>query len=286
MMHYTIYYLLRNLRFLDIFPGWRRLVNLIASPKFEFEFIVNNNGSHFKGKSSSFIDREVFLYGNYEKKWIELFIKTVPLDRRRVVLDIGANVGTHSIAFSPYFDRVIGFEPNRNLWRNFEENININNLHNVTLEKYGLSDSDDEKEFYLIDKNNYGLGTFSQSQQYDLPLKSVDRFNVKIGDECLKNMGLKYIDAIKIDTQGFEYFVLNGLRQTIEFNQPVIWFECSEATSQNYESIDKIKDIFPYETRFFRFRQKRKCIFKNLVLEPVTERYLLPNFDYLCMPKS
>lgn len=86
-------------------------------------FRVKSEWGWFEGNIESFVDREVYLRGWYESDHIRLFLESLPEERRNVALDIGANVGTHSLAFSRLFKAVHAFDPNPNLWSSFLRNV-------------------------------------------------------------------------------------------------------------------------------------------------------------------
>ena len=134
----------------------------------------------------------------------------------------------------------------------------MNDLDNVSLHKIGLADRKDELALHLIDKNNFGLGTFSTVEQYDLPLKEVCKASVEIGDNYLSSNEIGPIDAIKIDVQGFEQEVLQGLDHTLSKDRPVVWFEVGGETKDKLAVRKDICDLFPYRVNLFRFEQKSK----------------------------
>ena len=72
----------------------------------------------FAGEASSFVDRQMYVFGNYEKPLIDAFVSFISPGKRGTILDIGANVGTHSLAFAHRFKAVHSFEPNPSLWNN------------------------------------------------------------------------------------------------------------------------------------------------------------------------
>lgn len=215
----------RSLRRLKSVRGWERLAALLVPHNIDENFIVKNKTGYFAGNLSSWLDRRMYLFGEYEQMNIDAFLAAVPRERRGVVLDVGANVGTHSMAFAQHFKQVHAFEPNPALWPNFSRNMAINGLSNVILHQRGLADRDAELPFYSIEKNNFGLGTCSHVQQYDLPLKEIGTVQVARGDDYARQQGIGLIDAIKIDVQGFEPEVLRGLRERLKTDRPIVWFE-------------------------------------------------------------
>ena len=132
----------RSLRALAGLKGWQRLVNWLVPVQCAGHFRVENDRRLFEGDLKSFVDRNVYLFGGYEKERIERFLSWVPSARRRTVLDIGANAGTHSLVFAGVFAEVHAFEPNPSLWSQFERNMALNRIVNVTLHRMGLGNED------------------------------------------------------------------------------------------------------------------------------------------------
>lgn len=50
--------------------------------------------------------------GLYEKPYLEFFIEWLKFNFSGLALDVGANIGNHSVFFSKYFQKVMSFEPN------------------------------------------------------------------------------------------------------------------------------------------------------------------------------
>jgi len=123
--------------------------------------------------------------------------------KHRVCLDIGSNIGQWTRPLAGKFISVICFEPNPNFRECFTKNINENN---VVLWPYGLSDrSHSAKQ----DFNSTMLG----EGDGDIQCKTLDSFN------------LTNVDFVKIDVDGYEVPLLNGARETLTKNNPVINIE-------------------------------------------------------------
>lgn len=122
----------RALRNLVALRGWQRRVNRLV-PDHSASFTVRNGDTVFAGDIGSFIDRQVYLFGGWESTLIQCFLSRIPAGRHGTILDVGANAGTHSIAFARIFETVHSFEPNPMLWPQFEQNMVLNGLTNVRL---------------------------------------------------------------------------------------------------------------------------------------------------------
>ena len=272
----------RGLRILASLRGWRGLVNRLV-PEHAAPFTISNGGVRFAGNFASYIDRQMYLFGGYEATSIRLFLETVPLERRGTVLDIGANAGTHSLQFAQAFQHVHAFEPNPMLWAQFETNCELNELHNVQLHKVGLGDCDTELSLQLIDKPNYGLGTFTTAEQYDMPLRPVATCPVRHAGHYVQRLDVQSIDAVKIDVQGFEPQVLRGLAEVLRRDQPLIWCEIGEGTATAIATLADLAACIPFAFRCYRFTSKQR-LFNRVVLHECTGA--LAAGDYLLVPTS
>lgn len=187
------------------------------------EFSVDFFGMKYRGNFNCFIDWSVFYYGAYAKDELRILEELINKARGSTILDIGANVGHHSLFFSKFGKEVHSFEPFSEVSARLEQKIADNGLTNVHLHKVALGEKDEVKEFFPSDTNNTGTGSFVNRQSSREPVK-LSIFN---GDSYLESNNITDIGFIKIDVEGFEIEVLKGLKQTIKKYQPIIFFEWS-----------------------------------------------------------
>jgi len=124
----------------------------------------------------------------------------------KVALDLGANIGLHSILMSKCFDNVISFEPDTFHTEIFNEIVKKNEITNIYLIKKAISSIDGQLEFTRLKGNTTG-SHISGSKNY--VYGEVEKFNV----ECttLENVINKYKpNFIKMDIEGQEKDVLLG----------------------------------------------------------------------------
>jgi FkbM family methyltransferase len=121
----------------------------------------------------------------------------------RVCLDIGSNIGQWTRPLAKRFKSVVCFEPNPNFRQCFEKNIQEKN---VLLWPYGLSDKEHKA------KQDFN-STVLHEEDGDIDCRTLDSF------------GLTNVDFVKIDVDGFEVPLLNGARETLSKNDPVINIE-------------------------------------------------------------
>lgn len=136
------------------------------------------------------------------------------------IIDIGANIGNHSLFFSEFIkhDKIYCFEP-------YYENVEIlkENMKDKNCEIFdvALSDVNGEKILYNSQKGNNG-GFSLECYTVDTPsYKVLDSVNVR----TLDSYNLDNVTMIKIDVESHELQVLNGSVDTINRNKPIIFLE-------------------------------------------------------------
>jgi FkbM family methyltransferase len=175
------------------------------------------------------ICREIMLDGYYEKDLLAAMVELVP-DKTGTFLDIGANIGNHSIYLSKHFRRVISFEPvPRNCWI-FKANRHLNRAHNITLVEKGLSSKPAQLYFGCEDpmQTNTGLHK-SENGSEDAEAAEVVR-----GDDALQALGISNVVGVKIDVEGHEPEVIRGLEATLRSNRPLVFWEAFSHDSASH----------------------------------------------------
>lgn len=259
--------LARSLRALTPLRGWRRAASALAGAAGEFE--VANDGIRLRGDLSSLIEREFYLHGGYEREEIGLFLSLVPTDRRGTILDIGANIGTHSLRFSQAFERVLSFEPNPLVIHRTRRNVALNPSANIAVHHVGLGDAAAELDMYAPASSNQGLGTFLTEEQYDRPLAKIGVSRIEIGDDYIAAQHVARVDAIKCDVQGFEVQVFRGLQKTIQRDRPVVWIEIGSGAHTIADEIAALLPLLPHPVRCFRMSSAHRGPLTKAIL---TER--------------
>lgn len=155
-------------------------------------------------------------------------------DKDGVVLDIGANIGNHSLFFSNRFSKVIAFEPvPSNCWI-VKSNLYLNNKKNLILIEKGLSSKNIKMAVDATNPKN----TNNVVSEITEALGSQTVIDVVIGDEEVRKLALdKKIVLIKIDVEGHEPDVVEGLRETIKSDMPTIFWEAFSREEANKTKI-------------------------------------------------
>lgn len=161
--------------------------------------------------------------GWYELEETEIFKNL--LSPGMVFIDVGASVGYYSFIASSIVGEngtVYSFEPSKYSYDIFKENICGNNIKNIYPQNVGLGDKECKLE--LFDS----IGTESNTENIHAPTfvsqtQPVDNRSmgfvpvIRLDDFC-DRIGIKKINLIKIDVEGFEYNVLLGMTRLFESN--------------------------------------------------------------------
>ena len=140
--------------------------------------------------------------------------------REKVALDIGANIGNHSLFFSDLFKRVIAFEPNPVARRLLQLNVEMNDIANIEVRSVGLSDRSGQATLAFEYDN---LGAATACGPGGDPEIQRSQIELVVGDEAIDHS--EPIGFIKIDVEGAEEAVLTGLKNIIHKHHPVVMLE-------------------------------------------------------------
>ena len=152
----------------------------------------------------------------------EIFDAALELVHRcRLAIDVGANVGLHTVRLAQRFDRVAAFEPSSINFECLQANTRM--FSNVDLHQQALGDRSTTLCLELP-KDMANCGAFSFRDFRD---SNGDKYQEMVPVITLDSLGLRP-GLIKIDTQGFEPQVLRGARETLLAARPVIIAEVAK----------------------------------------------------------
>ena len=171
------------------------------------------------------ICRDILTNGYYEKELL-LGMQSLANNKKGIAIDVGANIGNHTIFYSRVFPRVISFEPvPSNCWI-LKANLHLNRINNVTLVEKGLGA---KAEILLLgdeDRENTNNAFNAEPNILFNASPNMAKAEVARGDDEMARLGVdSEIAMIKIDVEGFEPYVLQGFKQTIMKHNPIIFWE-------------------------------------------------------------
>ncbi len=216
-----------------------------------------------------------YLYQNYFYKFFYeqefKILKYLKNHSKKTIIDIGSNSGVsaRSIRLFDKNSKIISFEPNKSFHNKLKKTQK--NINNFKFYLYGGYNK--KKNFYLYVPyyNNYCLDA-QASVEKKFVLDSIKRgiFHKDILKKISIKKSLcefKKIDEfklkpyfIKIDTEGSEHLVLEGLINTIRNYNPVIMVEKNDI---NFYKIKKFFTMNGYNIFSFQGENLKKYVFKK-----------------------
>lgn len=181
-----------------------------------------------------FIQNRIFLERNYFEIFHLSRLKK-HIKENAVILDIGANIGNHTIFFAKECkaQKIYSFEPTQKTFQILKENIRINRLDNMVVAiNAALGDKDTHVDV-IVDVKDAGSNHVEENMNGDTVMNSLD--SLRIDDR---------IDFVKIDVEGYEYEVLRGAEKTISKDRPDIFIEIFDI---NYDKVHSLLSSFGYE---------------------------------------
>lgn len=209
--------------------------------------IVTFGNVKIEGYESDYVFQRIQKTQNYYEienltKWQEYFAES------NMILDIGANLGNHTVFFSQNTkaERIISFEPFGPNFERLKRNVELNNIDNkVCAVKLGVGDRIGFSEVSSFSSDNYGATSLGEVSG----TKTEDSLEITTVDTYLRENDIIKCDFVKIDTEGFEISVLKGMVDTIRAYHPTLWIEVSyetvgEILSVLYREQYKLVDVF------------------------------------------
>jgi len=204
------------------------------------------HGLFMYNRNDQFIGRGLDLYGQWCEFEIQLLRRFIrPGD---TVVDAGANIGTHTVAFADLVGptgRVHAFEPQRRSFHMLAGNVALNALDNVICHHKAVGDTDGEIALPPLPPPDipFNFGGLALSRA------AADGERVPL--VRLDSLELPACRLIKIDTEGMEPQVMDGARETIARCRPLLYVENNEPGAS--KPLARRLDALGYAARWSMF---------------------------------
>lgn len=171
------------------------------------------------------IGKHILFDNFYEKEELILIQNSFSDEvKKSSFIDIGSNVGNHTIFFKNNFKNIYCFEPQKTTYKILT--LNTESFEHIKTFNYGIDIKKKEITFY-IPTNNNGMGRSSVIEGKNIRKERV--LLKPLDDSLIKNVGF-----IKIDVEGNEYSVLKSLKKILNTDKPIVGFELnSENPNKN-----------------------------------------------------
>ena len=228
-------------------------IEIMQNPKKIIKFYCPTQISSYRAKTFFTKEPETL-------KWMDEFGSN-----KKCLFDIGANAGIYSVYYAKKYDsKVYAFEPSYKNLNLLSQNIKLNGLEkNICLIPNPISNKFYVSDFVQFDPSaGSASATFNGAQEKgEILQKSKSHEKQKIFNYKTLGLSIDYLvehelirppELIKIDVDGNELDIINGLNKTISnVNELTILIETREKTHQHIEEkfvnlglqkINQIKD--------------------------------------------
>ena len=147
----------------------------------------------------------------------------------RVMLDIGANIGNHTLFFLKECGASFSycFEPIKEIFDILSKNILINELSGKTsLYNLAVGETEGKADVVSFHSDNLGGACLKKKDDGQIRVVSVDSLDIR--DD---------VAFVKIDVEGFELNVVLGMCDFLKKNHPIIFIEIRDCFFDRINSI-------------------------------------------------
>lgn len=221
----------------------------------------------------------ILYYGFFEANLTNFFINF--LHDGDCFMDVGTHVGYYSVLASRLVGErgtVHGFEPTPRTFASLKKNTK--NLKNVFINNYAAFNEEKEIEFIDYGPKNSAFNSFKRRTSEDTKFLRNDDEAIKVKTIILDNYCReKKVNPtfIKIDAEGAENFILEGMKYIMSDLRPLISIEVAgeDEWQENCQKSIKIlcaNNYSPYECtldgKLKKHIQQEKYLYDNLVFIP------------------
>ena len=213
--------------------GGENYVGVVA-PTGEITLSIAGRQFTFEGVSTDDVYLTSLQHGpdNAFETFCSHFFEPLSRDRvgvRRVLLDVGANIGVTAAILSAYCPQasVVAIEAGPGVVEVLQRNLQRNGLNSVIPLHLAVGDRDGVVQFFeesafghVVDDSDvpevrkHGLTV-------DVEMRTID----SIVDDLERDGGVDALDLVKVDIEGAEPAAIAGIQRTLEKYAPVLWVE-------------------------------------------------------------
>lgn len=219
--------------------------------------VVNVNGYQMSLlPNDDGISTELALFHTHEPVNTKLLAEN--LKKGMTCFDIGANIGYYTLLESKKVEdegKIIAIEPSPINFKLLQKNIQNENVTNVELYQIAGGDHDGTIKFFLDPHSNLSRIISNEEKVpengeiVEVPIKKLDSF--------LETSAINTLDFIRMDVEGYEFNILEGMKDTIKKFKPMIQMEVHTSLLGN-EKTKKLLEWFMsenYEVVYYIIRQ-------------------------------
>jgi FkbM family methyltransferase len=260
-IEYGKYSILQRLYFPFLAPAQRHM-----------EAVKMRAGFTMQLTPTELLQAHLYLFSTYElptTRFIARYLKN-----NDVVLDIGANIGYISMFCANAIGKggkIYAFEPERNNYAALQQHIALNSFTNIYPQRLAATSIPTTLRLYLASDN---YGAHSTIFNPDVLTQEYEEVQGITLDNFVQEQNIADIALVKIDVEGAEHEVLQGMKTILSKHRPVLVIELNETLQQQRGlSSDAIKQQLLNENNYTIFSTDERGFLRVFVCLPKKCRY-------------
>lgn len=215
--------------------------------------IVNVNGYKLNVIPGDLgISSELLMFKTHEPLTTNLLSKELKKDM--VCLDVGGNIGYYTLLESNIIGnggKVIAIEPSPPNFQHLKKNLEIQDTQNVDAYNFAAGDVDGTVNFLVYQESN-GSFTIPDGETTNLPGELI-KVKAKRLDTFLDEINIEHVDFVRMDVEGYESHIIQGMKNTIQKSKPMFQIEVHASLLGKEGTRNFLKDFqnFGYEAKYY-----------------------------------
>ena len=185
--------------------------------------IIKRNGINYNINLREGIDLGIFL-GIKNENSISNINKITNINEKKIIIDIGANVGSVSLPLAKLFKNslIVSIEPTIYAFSKLKNNVSLNPILKKRVNLLNIFISNKKNKVREV-HSSWNFLNNEKKHKVHLGILKKTSFKTKKLDQICSNF--KNVDFIKIDVDGHELDVFKSGKKTIMKYKPYIYFE-------------------------------------------------------------
>ena len=221
------------------------------------------------------LQAHLYLFSTYELPTTRFITRFLQKDS--IVVDIGANIGYVTMFCAKILENsgaVYAFEPQAENYKLLQQHIELNNFQNIVPQKFAVTSTPTTLRLYLATDNH---GAHSTIFNADVMTENYEEVQGLTLDSFVEEKRFSKLDLVKIDVEGAEFEVLQGMQNVMRSFRPVIIVELNEMLQQQRGmSSNSIKSML-IEYGYTIFSPTEQGFLQNTASTPFENSICVPN---------
>ena len=198
------------------------------------------------------LSNELMINGIFERDELDLISNIID---KEIFIDIGPNIGNHTLYFKNSFKKIYSFEPHPKTYKILK--FNTEDFSHIKTFNIGLSNNKKQTHLFLESSVNVA-GTNYKEDHKDGHKIIFEKFDDLYSFE-------NSISFIKIDVEGNELDVLKSMKKNLENNSPILFLEFDmKDFSKDNEIISFLSELGYKKYYFFKTNKPLDLRIRNL----------------------